>query len=672
MENDHIEEPRHHNDHHAEMQPVHGLRDPRQNHELHQRHQGGARSGNHAGLQLEHIAEHQQTADGEEQSNSRRRGHPEDVTEEAAPYPVSVRFQGEHKARNPDGEHADKSNLRRLQRILQHTDQGKHRQEQRKDILGQIQRRGFDDVIDHPTSLRNDQRHPRKIGIHQNKLCGVRGGLAAGGHSDGDVRVPQRQNVVHAVAGHADGLPLFLEPFDEHSLLLRRDTSEHRVAADRTVNVILRFQCSGVHIILRISDARLLRHIGNRHRIVSRDNLHIHSVFCEILKSGFRAFPDGIDQQNQSQQPDLLRQRLPSGLFPAACKREDTVALFADRLNIFTVTGEIFSQHKLRRAENKIAVLIARAAVFVFRGKSADMEGLSPQTVCEVILKSRHSDIVAALTLRQICDIGAQRLFRIFLCGRFQSCHLHLVLRDGSCFVHAQHIHPRQRLNTAHILNQDVALGKAHGADDHCDAGHHIQTFGDHSQNRRHHGDHAGTEGQTLNGDLLEHQDSADGDDSNADEHYKPIQRFHHLGLVVVLLLPGCLRRQPIDIGMLSDRGETGSAFAGNHKTPRHQLIAGMLFNLVGLSGDQRLIDADTSVLHPRIRRNLIAGSQNDHIVQYQTVGVHLLPASVPNRDTPGHLGEFQVVQRILRADLLVYADAGVGENNQHEGKILE
>ena len=132
----------------------------------------------------------------------------------------------------------------------------------------------------------------------------------AGGHGDGAVRLAQRQHVVHAVAGHGDGVARALHSRDKLLFLVRRDAAEdgHFLCCLRNVNVCLERSC--IDEFLRIRDPGPPCDLGNGQGIVAGDNLRAHALLRKIGKSLRRFGSDLVAQQNQGQRQNFCIQRL--------------------------------------------------------------------------------------------------------------------------------------------------------------------------------------------------------------------------------------------------------------------------------------------------------------------------------------------------------------------------
>ena len=119
---------------------------------------------------MESTAEHHQRRDRKKVRQRRRHGIEQNVPEEISLDPAVVPLHREEESRDPDIEHADQRDLRWLQRIDQHIDDRKYREQQGKDIFHKEQRRRPLHVVDDPAPLAHDLRHVGEIGIQQHYL----------------------------------------------------------------------------------------------------------------------------------------------------------------------------------------------------------------------------------------------------------------------------------------------------------------------------------------------------------------------------------------------------------------------------------------------------------------------------------------------------------------------
>ena len=86
-------------------------------------------------------------------------------------------------------------------------------------------------------------------------------------------------------------------------------------------------------------------------------------------------------------------------------------------------------------------------------------------------------------------------------------------------------------------------------------------------------------------------------------------ERAHHLRLRLRAGLPG-LDRQAGDEAVRADLRQPRAAAAAHDKAAGEQRVARALDDLVGLTGDERLVDAALARGHNGVRRDLVAGAE--------------------------------------------------------------
>ena len=125
------------------------------------------------------------------------------------------------------------------------------------------------------------------------------------------------------------------------------------------------------------------------------------------------------------------------------------------------------------------------------------------------------------------------RMFRSVLCG-YHLIDLHGIFRDRSCFVHAQYIDSCQRLNTFHIVYQDLLCCQTDDAYCQSDTCQQVQPLGNHSDNSSDHGGDAFTKRIVGNKELLSEQKHANGNNQNADHFDQTVQGADHFRLLAL------------------------------------------------------------------------------------------------------------------------------------------
>ena len=284
----------------------------------------------------------------------------------------------------------------------------------------------------------------------------------------------------------------------------------------------------------------------------------------------------------------------------------------------------------------------------------------------------RHGSAGVVFRLLTGIDGGQDllQMLRIVVGQRNYIVHFHFGFGDSAGFIHAQHIHPGQGLDTVHILDQNLVLGQLQSRSGHGNAGQQVQALGDHAYQRGDHALGAFPEALTPYPESLVKQRCANGDQGNAHHPNQPIQRAHHFGF-------GCMgvglrfRGQAGRKGIATYPGQLGSGRAGNDKAAGFQFVTGALHNGIFLTGDQRFIDLDLAAADDAVGTDLVAGHKFHDIVPDQQVGTHFYHLAFPN--SPDLLGrhQSQPVYRPFCPDLLITADDCIADDDDQEGDIL-
>ncbi len=88
--------------------------------------------------------------------------------------------------------------------------------------------------------------------------------------------------------------------------LLRRDAAKHRIALRSFSNVLVIGQRPGIYKLIRIGDLPPESgYLGNRHRIISGNDLYGYSLLPEVTEGGRGLRTDFVGQQDKTQRRDL-------------------------------------------------------------------------------------------------------------------------------------------------------------------------------------------------------------------------------------------------------------------------------------------------------------------------------------------------------------------------------
>ena len=333
--------------------------------------------------------------------------------------------------------------------------------------------------------------------------------------------------------------------------------------------------------------------------------------------------------------------------------------------------GKLAAQHILRRTQHigAPAGKIHRAPLGG-RGKGHRLP-VGPGGAVGIPLRDGFGRVVvrfhAAVEGSQ--DVGDLR-FRIGLhIQRHHLPHLHLRAGDGAGLIHAQNVHPGQRLDGVHLMDQGPVLRKTNYADRQRHAGQQKQPFRDHADEGRHGGDHRLPQPQFLHGILIIKKRPADGNQHHTDKPDQPVQRAHHFALAGAGVLLGS-QCQFGGIGVRPHLIQPCPALAIDDEAAGEQAVPGGLGDGVRLAGDERLIYLHLPGENGGVCRDLTAGSQLDDVLPHQCVRCQFHHHPVPDRPDSRGREQRQLFNGPFGPQLLDNADNRVGGYNEEEGHV--
>ena len=385
-----------------------------------------------------------------------------------------VGFQRQQEGRDADVKARDQRDLGRPQRIGDRQQDREQRRQQGEDVFIEEKRGGAGDVVDIAPPLGDDLPHVRKVRIQKDHLRGLPGRVAPAAHGHGAVRLFHGQDIVHAVAGHGDFQALFLHGEDQAFFLFRAHAPENGVFQRRFLQFFFRIQRRGVHVAVRVRDIRLRRHARDRHGIVAGDDLHGDTLRGKAREGLLRVLADPVLQHHEEQRPGI---RLPS-----AGKGQHPLSRRRPALDILPVLLQLLRGQQIFRRAQAVGGLLQIDLRILFAGvKGLDSRIFKGFPRRKIRAQRLHGDVA----VRHAADIGRKQRFDLLLRGqvrhRFHRCrlrrerfallrrqeglaHVHLRARDGPGLVQAEHVHPRQSLDAAHIVQQDFLPREPHGA----------------------------------------------------------------------------------------------------------------------------------------------------------------------------------------------------------------
>ena len=651
-------------------EPVKGLAHLKQNHHAHNGQDSGAHRGNPRGGERKHI--HKRLTHQHRKHIGQPPGEspPENPPKKMPGDPIVVGLHGQEERRDSDGQGGNYRQMHGLQGIGPIGEQGDHRQEQRENVLHQKQRSRPLDVVDHPAALRHDLGHGGKIRLQQHQTGQLAGGLSAGGHGHGAVRLLHGQQIVDPVAGHGHSMSLVLQRLHQQTFLLRGHPSEDHLFR-RSLGVIQwSVQCGAVHPALCPRNARLAGNLTDGSGVVSGNHPDRNPLLHKIIEGLPGGVPDGVVQNQKGQGLYLLfiqfsRTKLPlipgQQQHPAALGRP-VGHILPQLLHPPAQDGAGCANHK-GSGGFKLC-----AAPLGLRG-----EGNPPLFPPVRRVGEQFSDGPGRGIIRLPSPVQSpQRRFQVLRLTTGQGdqiFHLHFRLGDGAGFVHAQHIHPGQSFHAAHVLHQHLAPAEFQGGSRHGDGGQQIQPLGNHPHQRRHGSLHAALEPQVQHEKLLVKQDQSHRHQGDAHHQNQLIQGAHHLrlpGFGIALGLPG----QPGSEGILPHRRQPYSAPACQHHAAGADGVSHPPLHCVGFSGNQGFIQPQCSLADNAIGAQLVPLTEFRDVIPDQGLRPHLLTLSVPDHRHRSGRHQGQPVHRPLGPDLLNDADDRIDHRHQQKSHV--
>jgi hypothetical protein len=133
------------------------------------------------------------------------------------------------------------------------------------------------------------------------------------------------------------------------------------------------------------------------------------------------------------------------------------------------------------------------------------------------------------------------------------------------------------------------------------------------------------------------------------------------------------LARQLACVALLAHRVDPVVAGAGDAEGPRQHPLAHPLAHAVGLAGQQRLVEGHAAAGDRlAVGDQLVAGLDRDHVPRHDLLGQEADERTVAHDLGVGGDQHRQLVERLLRVQLLADADVGVDDRDQAEDGVGE
>ena len=456
------------------------------------------------------------------------------------------------------------------------------------------------------------------------------------------------------------------------AFLLRRHTAKNRAGLCRLGQRLLAAQRCGIHPAFRPGNARVSRHMADRLRVIARDNLDGHPLLGEIAEGLGGVLSDAVLHRQQRQKFKL--RCVQCGGRVRQCRvvlgqQQHAAALCQQRRKHIGKFRRPASGQHVRRADHIAPMRPKVLGAVLVRRVEGDAAHRKPRRapLPEARCQGAARVVVGLLPrVKSRQNLADRRIFR----QRQRVISLHRALGNRAGLVHAEHIHPGQRLDAVHIPGQHLAAGQPHHAHRQRHAGQQIEPLRYHTNqggNRRIHGL---LHREPQHPVLLPNQHRANRNQRHTDEFYQLIQAAHHLAAGHLVAVGLRLGGQLAGIALGSHVGQPRRAAPRHQEAARAQLCAALLRHRPCFAGDERFIGLRAAVHHHGIRHNLVARAKLHHIILDQIIGQHGAPLTVPQAAHLPRRNQRQLVDGLFGAQLLHNADEGVPEHNPQKPHI--
>ena len=262
-----------------------------------------------------------------------------------------------------------------------------------------------------------------------------------------------------------------------------------------------------------------------------------------------------------------------------------------------------------------------------------------------------------------------QHVSDVTLVQPLQIRHPHTVLGQRAGLVGAHDVDAGQALDGGQLVDQTLPSAKPNDADGERDRRHQHQALGHHRNQRADHAQHRFPPAR-VGGEQLCVDDQQPGGNQQVGDELQDLvdpgaQFGFHQGELAGFL------GQLGSVGLSADLGRAVRAAAGHHETARHHLVARVLGDRVGLTGEQRLVDFEVGLLDDvTVDDDLVARPELDDVVEHHLAGQSRLGPGLPAHQRFRQSDDRELVQGLLRAQLLDDADRAVGDDQQPEGTV--
>ena len=422
-------------------------------------------------------------------------------------------------------------------------------------------------------------------------------------------------------------------------------------------------QLAGIHrLALQAERARDRTH---RHRVVAGDDFDRNLLGSKVIQGVTGIGADALLEHHQR------NRRHGAGCIGvvdgqvAGSEEQHPQAPRADLLGLLGGRGRRVEEY-VRRPDHPVAVVAVRRSAPLGRRFERCGRGGRPTGRHLVCLgDGLHAGVRPGVVGGQLC----QHIADVTFVQPLQIRDAHTVLGQRAGLVGAHDVDAGQAFDRGQLVDQALPSAEPNDADGERYRRHQHQALGHHRNQRTDHPQHRFPPARAGGEQLRVDDQQARRDQQVGDELQDLVDAaaqfgFHQRELAGFLGQLG-------GVGFPADLGGAVGTAARDDEAARHHLVAGILGDRVGLTGEQRLVDFQVGLLDDvAVDDDLVAGPEFDDVVEHHLAGQPRLGPGLPahQRFRLPHDGE--LVEGLLGTELLDDADRAVGDDQQPEGAV--
>ena len=444
----------------------------------------------------------------------------------------------------------------------------------------------------------------------------------------------QREDVVHAIAGHGDGMALILQRHDELLLLRGTHAPEDATGARRLAELLLGGHGAHVDAFIGIGHAHGSGDVRYRLDRITADDVDAHALLLEVVERlgcrGAHAIANEDERERLDRPDDLVF------LVEVGDLGEHEHATHARKpLDLLEHLGQLVRplQDEFGRTHGIVAGIAAVAdARILALGGERHVTRLALHGLGSIGALFEPGDVgldglgglVIVLRERVKCDKRVQGLVIGHAIEGNDLVDVHLARGDGTRLVEAHNIDASERLDAVQLLDEHLVLCETNDAHGEHGRGQQDEPLRNHPDERCRGMQDRRIDRAAAKPALLDDERGTEGHDENGDELDDLAQRLHDVGAHLA-----------IDLGLVVDfcrvvvrthGGDARDAGTGADEASGVQLVAHLFWHEVRLAREQALVSAARAFDDLAVRRHLIATLEHDDVIEDDLVehDVHL------------------------------------------------